>query len=247
MDKETELFYNKHKDIPHKLPIKPDEVNEKDGVVMGKWYLQQMLDNDIGYIELDLATVNPPKYEDIGLHFKGRLETDSVIAKAKPLQLGKGLSGVTMFMGKWLNAGIEIPVTADWWHNCSAVEKLRKVNYWKLDPQGYIPPHNWNTEPTADTIESMDLMSYPWMYMVSLIEPGADCHTVVEDCGMIPIQMGKVYLLNPKKKLQIVNTRSTPSVRMFATVEVGNEFLRFCDLMARSYFRYKFLMEHNEN
>jgi hypothetical protein len=247
MDKETELFYNKHKDIKHKLPLKPDDLNEKDGVVMGKWYLQQMLDNDIGYIELDLATVNPPKYEDIGLHFKGRLETDSVIAKAKPLQLGKGLSGVTMFMGKWLNAGIEIPVTADWWHNCSAVEKLRKVNYWKLDPQGYIPPHNWNTEPTSDTIESMDLMSYPWMYMVSLIEPGADCHTVVEDCGMIPIQMGKVYLLNPKKKLQIVNTGSTPSVRMFATVEVGNEFLRFCDLMARSYFRYKFLMEHNEN
>ena len=129
MDKETELFYNKHKDIKHKLPLKPDDLNEKDGVVMGKWYLQQMLDNDIGYIELDLATVNPPKYEDIGLHFKGRLETDSVIAKAKPLQLGKGLSGVTMFMGKWLNAGIEIPVTADWWHNCSAVEKLRKVNY----------------------------------------------------------------------------------------------------------------------
>ena len=83
--------------------------------------------------------------------------------------------------------------------------------------------------------------------MVSLIEPGADCHTVVEDCGRIPIQMGKVYLLNPKKKLQIVNTGSPPSVRMFAPVEVGNEFLRFCDLMTRSYFRYKFLMEHNEN
>ena len=71
--------------------------------------------------------------------------------------------------------------------------------------------------------------------------------TIIEDCGKVPIQMGKIYLLNPKKKLQIVNTGASQSVRMFATVEVGTEFLRFCDLISRSYFRYKFLLEHNEN
>ena len=248
MDKDTELFYKKHKDLEPTFPIKPNDVDEKDGIVTSKWFLQKMIDENVGWLELDLASVNPAQYENIGLHFKGRLETDTVTHKMKTLPLGEKVSGLTMYNQKWLNIdGVDIPVTADWWFNCTAVEKLKKLNYWKIDPQGYVKPLNWNMAPTKDTIESMDVMSYPWMYMVSLVEPGADCHTVIEDCGTIPVQMGKIYFLNPRKKLCMVNTGSTPSVRMWGTVEVGNEFLRFSDLVTRSYIRSLWLKESHEN
>ena len=68
-------------------------------------------------------------------------------------------------------------------------------------------------------------------------EPGLDCHTVVEDFGIIPSQLGKVFLINPNKKRCIVNTGIQPSTRQFAYVRMGIQFQRFMDLLARSYHR----------
>ena len=64
-----------------------------------------------------------------------------------------------------------------------------------------------------------------------------DCHTVVEDFGLVPNQLGKTFLINPIKLRCVVNTGATDSIRMYAHGQIGVQFQRFCDLVTRSYIR----------
>jgi hypothetical protein len=95
-------------------------------------------------------------------------------------------------------------------------------------------------EPT-DNVDTIDLISWPIPLMICMEEPGLDCHTVVEDFGIVPSQLGKVFLINPNKKRCIVNTGIQPSTRQFAFVRMGIQFQRFMDLLARSYHRHMML------
>ena len=97
MDKETELFYNTHKEKTFKLPHLPSDMNQKDGVTVCKWAIQQMLSNKIGFLELDMKCVNQHDYVDLAFNYKARLEADRVATKMKPLPLGE-VEGLTLYL-----------------------------------------------------------------------------------------------------------------------------------------------------
>lgn len=247
MDKETKEFYEKHKDGDFRFDPIPSNINPKMGYEVGKWVIQQLLDNKLGWIDLDLKSVNPPDYEDFGFNFKIRLETDKIITHTKPLPIGD-VDGVTVYNNQWHKLkGADMTETAQWWFDNSACDTLVKINYWHIKPGGYVRPHNFNiVEPTKD-VNTLDLIAWPIPLMVCMEEPGLDCYTVVEDFGIIPSQLGKVYLINPNKKRCIVNKGTTPSTRQFAHVRAGIQYQRFMDLLTRSYHRHLMTQERNDN
>lgn len=247
MDIETKEFYEAHKDKDFTFPELPADVDPKMGYSVGKWVFQQLLDNKIGWLDLDLKSVNPPDYEDFGFNFKIRLETDRVVQHTKPLPLGD-IKGVTVYNNQWHKLeGADMTETAQWWFDNSACDTLAKINYWRIEPEGYARPHNFNMVEPTDNVDTIDLISWPVPLMICMEEPGLDCHTVVEDFGIVPSQLGKVFLINPNKKRCIVNTGIQPSTRQFAFVRMGIQFQRFMDLLARSYHRALMIQEKNDN
>ena len=237
MDKETELFYNTHKEKTFKLPHLPSDMNQKDGVTVCKWVIQQMLSNKIGYLELDMKCVNQHEYVDLAFNYKARLEADRVVTKMKPLPLGE-VEGLTLYNNKWFEMpGADVTEIADWWFNNSAIDKLNKLNMWNVKPGGYVRPHNFNIDKPTDNVDTLDLIGWPLPLMTCINEPGLDCHTVVEDFGIVPNQLGKTFLINPIKLRCVVNTGATDSIRMYAHGQIGVQFQRFCDLVTRSYLR----------
>ena len=247
MDKETKEFYEKHKDGDFRFDPIPSNINPKMGYEVGKWVIQQLLDNKLGWIDLDIKSVNPPDYEDFGFNFKIRLETDRVVQHTKQLPIGD-VKGVTVYNNKWNQLdGADMTETAQWWFDNSACDTLVKVNYWRLEPNGYVQPHNFNIVEPTDNVDTLDLIAWPIPLMICMEEPGLDCHTVVEDFGIVPTQLGKVYLINPNKKRCIVNTGNSPSTRQLAHVRAGIQYQRVMDLLTRSYHRALMIQEKNDN
>mgnify|MGYP001189929900 FL=1 len=247
MDKETELFYNTHKDKTFKLPHLPSDMDPKDGVTVAKWVIQQMLSNNIGYLELDMKSVNVHDYIDLAFNYKARLESDKCITKMKKLPLGD-IQGLTLYNNKWFEIpGADVTEIADWWFNNSAIDKLNKLNIWNTKPGGYARPHNINIDPPTDNVDTLDLIGWPLPLMTCLNEPGLDCHTVVEDFGLVPNQLGKTFLINPNKQRCIVNKGASDSTRLFAHGQIGVQFQRFTDLVTRSYLRTLAIQDRDDN
>ena len=238
MDKITTEFYEAHKDKTFTYPKLPNDINEKVGVQVAKFVLQLMIDNKIGWLELDFKSVNKPDYEDLAFDYKARLEVDKLVPKAKPLPLGEGVSGITLYNSKWfVHEGADVTSIADWYFESPAIDKLMKLNLWNIEPNGYVRPHNTNIDPLTNNIDTMDMISWAWPYMLCMNEPGLDCHTIVEDFGIVPNQLGKTFLINPTKDRCIVNKGATASIRLFSNAQPGIQFQRFCDLITRSYLR----------
>ena len=133
--------------------------------------------------------------------------------------------------------GADVTEIADWWFNNSAIDKLNKLNMWNVKPGGYVRPHNFNIDKPTDNVDTLDLIGWPLPLMTCINEPGLDCHTVVEDFGLVPNQLGKTFLINPIKQRCVVNKGATDSLRMYAHGQIGVQFQRFCDLVTRSYLR----------
>ena len=77
-NKELIDFYDAHKDKSFDFPILPDNIQPWDGVSVAKWFIDQMLHSNVGWLNIAVRTVNDPGYEHLPQHFTGRIECDKI-------------------------------------------------------------------------------------------------------------------------------------------------------------------------
>ena len=77
-NKERIDFYDEHKDKSFDFPILPDTIQPWDGVNVAKWFIEQMLHNNVGWLNIAVRTVNDPGYEHLPHYFAGRVECDKI-------------------------------------------------------------------------------------------------------------------------------------------------------------------------
>jgi hypothetical protein len=153
-------------------------------------------------------------------------------------KLPLGIDGITLYNSKWLYIdGADVTELSNWWWQNMAGDKLTKLNVWRMKPNEYVAPHNINIKELTDNIDNLDMIDYPFPIVVNMVEPGLDCHTVVEGMGIVPNQLGRIFLINPNLERCMVNNGKTDSIRMHGYIRPGMEFQRWCDLITRSYMR----------
>mgnify|MGYP007000081816 len=75
--------------------------------------------------------------------------------------------GVTVYNNQWHKLeGADMTETAQWWFDNSACDTLAKINYWRIEPEGYARPHNFNMVEPTDNVDTIDLISWPVPLMI---------------------------------------------------------------------------------
>ena len=223
---ETNEFYLEHKDKTFQYPSLPESLNQMDGVGVCKWYIDQMLENKVGWINLDLSSVNDPGYQHLPWDFPGRIECDKILNQFK------GKDTFLNLTDHYTIASESAPKTKSFWHKCVPSEKYNFIKYNFVKPGDTCGPlidKEFNGE------DAFDLIDDGVPIHIAMVRPGKDCKLVVENFGIVPMVEGSVFLLNPRLKYAYVNTsETTTAVTLIGSGRLGVQFQRFCDLIARS-------------
>jgi hypothetical protein len=226
-NKERIDFYDAHKDKSFDFPILPDDIQPWDGVNVTKWFIDQMLNNNVGWLNLAVRTVNDPGYEHLPQHFTGRIECDKIINHYGYKETNLNVSS------HWTKARETAPASKEWWHKCFPSEQYNFIKYNFIKPLQGIGPRI-DRDPKGTT--PFEVLDHGLPVHLAMKRPGHDCKLVVEDCGIVPMNEGSMYLLNPNKRYAYINTSKDQDVHThIASVTLGDQFTRFCDLIARSY------------
>lgn len=210
----------------YSLPVIPQDVDQQQGFAVTKWFFDQMITNNVPWLNVSFRSVNPPDYVPIGQYFMGRVEMDKMKAQGKK----------ELFLyhtNSFRPIAKDIPVTYDWLKNCVPCETFGFAKYLWIEPGEEIGPtqdHNFKGNTVFDLIED-DLPMHTAMKM-----PGRDCRLIMEDGSEIGYVEGMTLLLNPKQKYTIKNTGNTEACLIIKTARLGIQFQRFCDMVARSYW-----------
>lgn len=230
MQRKMDDFYKKHKDTEVYFPTLPSNIDAANGFHVAKWFLDEMITKNIGWLNLSLRSVNTADFVPLGQDYRGRIELEKVERKfpdKKELFLSTN--------GQYRPAiAFDVPYTRHFWETRFPAEKYAWIKYEYIDPETSLGPRQdkeYNIETAFDFLDDM-------MPIVSGIRvPGRDCKLVVENCGELSLIEGGTYLINPKHKYQIINTSKIQTVGIIsATARLGMQFQRFCDMIARSYF-----------
>jgi len=223
-------FYNEHKDKEIIFPPLPEDVDPHQGFHVAKWYLEQMIKQDIGWINLAVRSVNSPEFIPLGQDYRGRIELEKIEQKFP------GRNEVFLATnGQYRPATTyEVPYTREWWETRFPSERFGWIKYEFLDAESSIEPRQ---DKEYNINNAFDFLDDALPILCAVRMPGKDCKLVVENCGSMPMIEGGVYLINPRYKYQIINeSKTTRAGYMTATARLGLEFQRFCDMIARSYF-----------
>ena len=230
-DKEAVEFYLEHKDKSFEFPIMPDTIDQRDGVAVCNWYINQMLENNVGWLNLSLQTVNDPSYNHLPWDFAGRIECDKLYNKfnGKDIDINSN--------NHWTRAAEEAPRSKDFWWRCVPSEKYNFIRSNAIEPLTTVGPL---IDKEFDGTTPYELVDDGVTIHMAMQRPGLDCKLVVEDCGIVPMNEGSVYLLNPKLKYAYLNSSETNRAHTFiASGILSSQYQRFCDLIARSYIVQK--------
>lgn len=226
-DQEAVQFYLEHKDKSFEFPIIPNTIDLSDGVRVCKWYIDQMLESNIGWLNLSLQTVNDPSYSHLPWDYAGRIECDKLYNRYKGKETALNINN------HWTRATEEAPASKAFWWKCVPSEKYNFIRYNVVEPLSTQSPR---IDKEFDGESTYDLIDDGVTIHMAMQRPGFDCKLVVEDCGIVPMNEGSVYLLNPRLKYAYLNTSETTKSHSFiASGRLGLQFQRFCDLIARSY------------
>lgn len=227
-NKERIDFYDEHKDKSFDFPILPDTIQPWDGVNVSKWFIEQMLHNNVGWLNIAVRTVNDPGYEHLPHYFAGRVECDKIKNEFKGQETNLNLAN------HWARKARQLaPASKDWWHKCfpSQTYNFIKMNF--IEPLHGLGPRI-DRGPEGES--AFEVIDHGLPVHLAMKRPGHDCKLVVEDCGIVPMNEGSMYLLNPNKRYAYINTSTDQDAHThIASVTLGDQFPRFCDLIARSY------------
>lgn len=109
-------------------------------------------------------------------------------------------------------------------------EKLARVRFMKLKPQGYIEPHNDN----SSEINWDYVWELPLPINIALYHP-VNCFMTIKDSGVVPFKNGEAYLVNILRDHSVVNFSSQERIHIIVHGKVGNQKERYCQLLADSY------------
>jgi len=228
-------FLQTNAQLKQPLPQIPDNLETDEEIA--RWILKQ----DIPYIELDISFDVDTWQKEAGL-------AEPYFVNHRESQPHKG----------WLSCcihGIDVDKTGIWnmyadeepeyhWTKLSELtptikkfwqqfpfEKLARVRFMKLEPDGYIAPHH--DTPKGYT-EDLEMLDYLIPINIAIDHPN-DCHMVLKDHGIIPWQSGDVKLVNIKNYHSVVNFSEYARMHLIGHGIVGNRIAEFSNLIARSY------------
>ena len=91
----------------YSLPVIPKDVDQQQGFAVTKWFFDQMITNNVPWLNVSFRSVNPPDYVPIGQYFMGRVEMDKMKTQGKK----------ELFLyhtNSFRPIAKDIPVTYDW-------------------------------------------------------------------------------------------------------------------------------------
>lgn len=109
-------------------------------------------------------------------------------------------------------------------------ERLDRVRFMKIKPNGYISPHDDN----SDYINWDRVWSLPLPINIAIDHPAA-CFMTVENSGTVPFRSGDAYLVNILKTHSVINFSSKERKHLIVHGIVGNRKDQYCKLFADSY------------
>jgi hypothetical protein len=228
-------FFQTNAQLKKSLPQIPNNLETDEDIA--SWVLKQ----DIPYIDLDISfNINDWQQEAklAESHFVNHRESQphkgwrsccihgidvdktgiwNIYADEEPEYSWTSLSKLT-------------PTIKQFWQQFP-FEKLARVRFMKLDPDGYIAPHHDTPKGYTTDLEILD-------YLIPIniaIDHPDDCHMVLKDHGIVPWQTGNVKLVNITNYHSVVNFNKQPRIHLIAHGIVGNCITEFSNLIARSY------------
>lgn len=109
-------------------------------------------------------------------------------------------------------------------------ERLDRVRFMKLQPDGHISPHDDN----SNHIDWDNLWSLPLPINIAIDHP-ANCFMTVKQAGVVPFRSGDAYLVNILKTHSVINFSHKDRKHIIVHGIVGNCKDQYCKLLADSY------------
>jgi hypothetical protein len=228
-------FLQTNAELKKPLPPIPDNLDNDEDIT--RWVLKQ----DIPYIKLDIS------FDVTGWQQEASL-AEPYFVNHRESQPHKGwlsccIHGIdvdktgiwNMYADKepeyrWTSLSDLTPTIKKFWQQFP-FEKLARVRFMKLEPDGYIAPHHDTPQGYTDDSEMLD-------YLIPIniaIDHPDNCHMVLKDHGIVPWNTGDVKLVNIKNYHSVVNLSEHPRMHLIAHGVVGNCIKEFSNLIARSY------------
>ena len=235
-------FYLKHKDIEWKMPLMTNDgsIHETDGQAVTGWMLNEMQQGRIGWIQFNLMTIKPPTYTPMPWTHQSRVETETLWANHKELfkETTKGVYEYKVKDKEGWKPWEDFPapqMSAYWVGDDFPCTRLSTGRYERTEPNSSTEVYDLNINENPDIA---NMATYQFPLLMPLITPGNKCHAIIEDFGTLKLHEGYTYLLNPWRKMMLVNTSENESaVQFYAQVLLGNEAVPFSDVITRSYFQ----------
>lgn len=125
-------------------------------------------------------------------------------------------------------------ITAFW--KSFPTESFARLRFMKLEPGGWVAPHNDSPNGIKNT--EFNMMDHLIPVNVAITHP-EDCFMELEDYGRIPWKEGKAFIVNITSTHYVKNLSRVPRMHMIAHCKIGNKKEEFSKLVVQSY-------EHNK-
>ena len=110
-------------------------------------------------------------------------------------------------------------------------EKLARVRFMKLDPGGWIEPHN---DSPLDIPNNFSLLDHLIPINIAIDHP-EDCFMTLKDFGVVPWSNGKAKIVNITNDHSVINFSKSTRIHLIVHGWIGNKIEEFSELIANSY------------
>ena len=224
-------FYLKHKDAIPKFP-QLDIIDDVELTI-------QLFSKNVPYIEIDLDF-------DVSIWKQESIVAESYLVPHREEQnhngwrsccihgLGVEKTGIwNKYADKdegyhWTELSGLTPTIKKFWLDFP-FERLYRVRFMELAPNGFIDPHNDSPNFVPD-----NLLDHIIPVNIAIDHPD-NCYFVLENHGIVPFHSGKINIINITNTHTVVNFSNRPRMHMIGHGYVGNRMKEFSELIARSY------------
>jgi hypothetical protein len=127
----------------------------------------------------------------------------------------------------WTSISKLTPTIKKFWE-AFPFERLARVRFMQVGPQGYVYPHN-DTPPNSD-----NLLDQIVPINIAIDHPD-NCFMTLKGHGVVPWRDGEIKLVNITNDHSVINFSDRPRMHMIGHGYVGNKLNEFTKLIAVSY------------
>jgi hypothetical protein len=130
----------------------------------------------------------------------------------------------------WTSLSEKTPIIKKFWE-AFPFEKLARVRFMELSPNGHIAPHN-DSPPGFN--QDFNSLAHLVPINIAISHPD-NCYMTLKDHGVVPWKTGDVKLVNITNDHSVVNFNQQPRMHLIGHGLIGNRIEQFCELIVRSY------------